>query len=169
MICAVDPSTKKLAFAVGSPTARAKALFTGELPTGGGAGDLGLIQQWIRGLVAMGVTHMAFELPYLGKNVASFQRLCEVRAIVEACAKGECLTWIPVNPAQWQSACLSCGKGRGTQGMKREVVKPLAMRYAEDVIGAKPSTQDIADAICIHQYAVKVALPAMAPKTAAEA
>lgn len=163
MICAIDPSSKKLAFASGTmPGAGASPLFFGELPTGGGAADLMLFQQWFRALKSLRVTHVAYELPYMGKNVASFQRLAEVRAIVEACARNEGLLWIPVNPSQWQSACLSVGRGRGTAGQKRDIVKPLAMRYARDVIGADPPSQDIADAICIHEYARRVALPALA-------
>lgn len=161
MICAIDPSTKKLAFAVGLPTARAGALHWGELATGGGAGDLALFQQWIAGLKAIGVTHIFYELPYMGVNVASFQRLAEVRALVEACARFAGVEFHGVNPSQWQAACLSLGKGKGTQGMKREVVKPLAMRYATDVLGADPGTQDCADAVCIHQYAAKVVWPAL--------
>lgn len=161
MICAIDPSTKKLAFAVGSPAAKAGGLFWGELETGGGAGDLALFQQWISGLKAMGVTHIFYELPYMGKNVATFQRLAEVRHLVEACALMAGVRFHGVNPSQWQQACLSLGKGTRAGGMKREIVKPLANRYAADVLGASPGTQDCADAVCIHQYAAKVMMPAL--------
>lgn len=150
MICAIDPSTKKLAFAVGNPAAKAGGLLWGEIPTGNGASDLALFQQWIAGLKAMGVTHVAYEVPYMGKNVASFQRLAEVRALVEASAKAAGLVFIAVNASQWQAACLTVGRGSGAQ--KREIVKPLAMRYATDVLGVPPGSQDIADAVCIHRF-----------------
>ncbi len=161
MICAIDPNTKKLAFVVAEPTAKAGAFFPGEFPLGDPNEDLVRLQTWFRALKAFGVTHVAYELPYLGKNVKSFQRLTEVKALVEAAARGEGLKFIEVNPSQWQAACLSVGKGRGTRGQKREFIKPLSVAYAKDVLGAAPGTEDLADATCIHQHVAKNVIPAM--------
>lgn len=157
MICAIDPSTKKLAFVVGKPTTGASPVFFGELPTGHGPDDLTLFQRWVAGLRAVGVTHLYYELPYMGKNVTSFQRLAEVRALVEATAKAAGIVFHGVNASQWQAACLSVGRGGASQA--REIIKPLAMRYAADVIGVAPATQDLADAICIYRYAAQVIWP----------
>lgn len=158
MICCIDPSTKKLAFVVGNPATGASPVFFGELPTGGSSGDLPLFQSWSKALAGIGVTDLYYELPYMGKNVASFQRLVEVQSLVEATAKAAGIRFHGVNPSQWQAACVSVGRGSRGSGT-REVIKARAMLYAHDVLGFAPATQDLADAVCLYQYAARVLWP----------
>lgn len=92
-----------------------------------------------------GVRIAVVEDCYISRSWQTAKRLSEIQGIVCEAAQAAGLELHRVSPATWQCALLCVGRA------SREERKRAAYQYALR-IGAEPTSQDQADAICLAEY-----------------
>jgi len=142
IVLGIDPSTKRPAFCKADINLKAVEYSKPKKAD---------ISFWYK--LARSVRYVFIEDQYLGYNYQSSKTLTFSAGELSGVFKLAGAEVILVPPSTWQAAVLGVN-----QHTKREQRKRISMTVASDITGHKIKDADIADAVCIAYYGIKVYL-----------
>lgn len=148
-LLAIDGSTKKLSMVSRDWTANDAPWCLFEVPLNADSfvKDNSVKEVFKRALLTE-TEVIAYEKPFMNKNVKVYGQLMTVMARVEGVARNLGFNWIGLTPGEWQVMIRQRGEG----AIKRAEVKLRSAMLAKEILGFTPGTEDLCDAACIYDY-----------------
>ena len=143
-VVAIDPKKHLLWCVTKQPSGN--LLCTATVPT------YPILLDYMRMLKRIGVTHIAYETPYIQRNAKTYADLQHVLKMTNEVADEAGMTFEEVAPTTWQAAMLF-KQGESARNVKRPEAKKRSLILASHIAHVKIHNEDLADAICIWRYA----------------